>query len=229
MAVISQLLLILGSLGVFLLGMKIMNGGIQLGAGERLRSIMATMCHNRFTGLLTGLLVTCLVQSSSATTVMVVSFVNSGLMTLAESIGVIMGANLGTTITAWIIATIGKFSLAKIALYIIGAGIPFFFAGRGKLKALGEFLVGFGLLFLRPRTPQRGRPRCKRPPQFHRSGHRRADGKRSRMAQRSRRTRHLLRPYLPLYRRRPHRRRPVLLGRHGHLHHPRTQWLDRLA
>jgi phosphate:Na+ symporter len=87
------------------------------------------------------------VQSSSATTVLVVSFVNAGLLSLVESIGVIMGANLGTTLTAWIIATVGKFSVAKIAIPIIGVGFPFFFVGKGKFKSFGEFVVGFGLLF----------------------------------------------------------------------------------
>ena len=116
-------------------------------AGEGMRRIMATMTQNRFFGLATGLLVTCLVQSSSATTVMVVSFVNAQLLTLMESIGVIMGANLGTTLTGWIIATIGKFSLSKIALPIIGIGLPLVFMSKPKFKHTGEFLVGFGLLF----------------------------------------------------------------------------------
>jgi len=105
------------------------------------------MTKNRFYGLLTGLFVTCLVQSSSATTVMVVSFVNAQLLTLTESIGVIMGANLGTTLTGWIIASVGKFSLSKIALPIIGIGFPFIFSKKAKFKHTGEFLVGFGLLF----------------------------------------------------------------------------------
>jgi phosphate:Na+ symporter len=124
-----------------------MSEGIQKVAGEGMRRIMATMTQNRFFGLMTGLLVTCLVQSSSATTVMVVSFVNAQLLTLIESIGVIMGANLGTTLTGWIIASIGKFSLSKIALPIIGIGLPLVFSSKPKFKHSGEFLVGFGLLF----------------------------------------------------------------------------------
>jgi len=140
-------LYILGGLGIFLFGMRVMSEGIQKVAGEGMRRIMATMTQNRFFGLATGLLVTCLVQSSSATTVMVVSFVNAQLLTLVESIGVIMGANLGTTLTGWIIATIGKFSLSKIALPIIGIGLPFVFMSKPKFKHTGEFLVGFGLLF----------------------------------------------------------------------------------
>ncbi|MDC0157503.1 Na/Pi cotransporter family protein [Verrucomicrobia bacterium] len=144
---IVRLLYILGGLGIFLFGMRVMSEGIQKVAGEGMRRIMATMTQNRFFGLMTGLLVTCLVQSSSATTVMVVSFVNAQLLTLMESIGVIMGANLGTTLTGWIIATIGKFSLSKIALPIIGIGLPLVFSSKPKLKHSGEFLVGFGLLF----------------------------------------------------------------------------------
>ena len=112
-----------------------------------MRQIMATMTHNRVAGVGTGFLTTCLLQSSSATTVIVVSFVNAGLLTLVESIGVIMGANLGTTLTAWIIAVVGKFSLAKIALPIIGIGTPLIFIGKGKWKSMGEILIGFGLLF----------------------------------------------------------------------------------
>ena len=139
--------IILGSLGIFLFGMKTLSEGIQKTAGEKMRQIMATMTHNRVAGVGTGFLTTCLLQSSSATTVIVVSFVNAGLLTLVESIGVIMGANLGTTLTAWIIAVVGKFSLAKIALPIIGIGTPLIFIGKGKWKSMGEILIGFGLLF----------------------------------------------------------------------------------
>ena len=92
---------LIGSLGLFLYGMKIMSEGLQKVAGDRLRSILTAMTTNRVTGVLTGVLITALIQSSSATTVMVVSFVNAGLLTLAESISVIMGANIGTTVTAW--------------------------------------------------------------------------------------------------------------------------------
>lgn len=138
---------ILGSLGVFLYGMKILSEGIQKVAGQRMRYVMATMTQNRFSGLGTGFLVTCLLQSSSATTVIVVSFVNAGLLTLVESIGVVMGANLGTTITAWIIAAVGKFSLSKIAIPIIGIGLPILFIGKNRIKSFGEAAIGFGLLF----------------------------------------------------------------------------------
>jgi len=144
---VVTILSILGSLGVFLYGMKIMSEGVQACAGDKMRLAMATMTKNRFTAMLTGLFTTGLIQSSSATTVLVVSFVNAGLLTLVQSIGVIMGANLGTTVTAWIIAIIGKFSIAKIALPIIGVGLPFFFVGKNKYKSFGEVLIGFGLLF----------------------------------------------------------------------------------
>jgi phosphate:Na+ symporter len=147
MDVVVAILKILGSLGVFLYGMKVMSEGIQRTAGERMRKVMATMTHNRFAGVGTGLVTTGLLQSSSATTVMVVSFVNAGLLTLVESIGIIMGANLGTTLTAWIIAWVGKISIAKIALPIIGVGLPIFFVGKNKARSLGEALIGFGLLF----------------------------------------------------------------------------------
>ncbi|CAN5343636.1 Na/Pi cotransporter family protein [soil metagenome] len=145
--VIFGLLQVLGSLGVFLYGMKVGSEGVQRVAGDRMRRIMATMTQNRFAALFTGFLMTCLVQSSSASTVIVVSFVNAGLLTLVESIGVIMGANLGTTLTAWIIALVGKFSLSTFALPVIGVGLPLFFIGKGKKRSVGEILIGFGLLF----------------------------------------------------------------------------------
>src|SRR6056297_3505509 len=147
MDTLTFVLKILGSLGVFLYGMKVMSEAIQRTAGDRMRRIMATMTGNRFTGVLTGVTTTGLIQSSSATTVMVVSFVSAGLLTLTESIGVIMGANLGTTLTAWIIALVGKFSLSKIAIPIIGVGLPFFFVGKDRWRSFGESLIGFGLLF----------------------------------------------------------------------------------
>ena len=139
--------IILGSLGIFLFGMKTLSEGIQKTAGEKMRQVMATMTHNRVAGVGTGFITTCLLQSSSATTVIVVSFVNASLLTLVESIGVIMGANLGTTLTAWIIAVVGNFSLAKIALPIVGIGTPLIFIGKGRWKSTGEIQIGFGLLF----------------------------------------------------------------------------------
>lgn len=142
-------LTLIGSLGVFLFGMKMMSEGLQKIAGERLRSILTAMTKNRFVGLLTGLLITTLIQSSSATTVMVVSFVNAGLLNLAQSISVIMGANIGTTATAWIISLFGfKFSVSAITLPIIAVSIPFIFSSNNKRKSVGEFLIGFALLFM---------------------------------------------------------------------------------
>lgn len=126
-----------------------MSDGLQKMAGEKLRAIMSTMTGNRFKGVFSGLVVTTAIQSSSATTVMVVSFVNAGLLKLREAIGVIMGANLGTTVTAWIIAYFGfTFSLSSIAVPVVGVGMIATFSKKSILKNLGEFLIGFGLLFL---------------------------------------------------------------------------------
>ena len=140
---------ILGALGVFLFGMKVMSEGIQKTAGNRLRNILSYMTQNRIAGVFTGFLTTCLVQSSSATTVMVISFVNAGLLTLTESIGIIMGANIGTTITGWMVAILGfKFKITAIALPAVGIGLPLIFSKFTKRKNIGEIFVGFGLLFL---------------------------------------------------------------------------------
>lgn len=146
---IVTILTILGSLGLFLFGMKVMSEALQKLSGEKLRGMMRTMTSNRFLGLSTGLGITCLVQSSSATTVMIVSFVNASLLTVTESIGMIMGANLGTTTTFWIVSFLGfKFSISSIALPIIGLALPLIFSRRPKLKDTGEFIMGFGILFL---------------------------------------------------------------------------------
>lgn len=146
---IGTILTILGSLGLFLFGMKVMSEALQKLSGERLRGMMRTMTSNRFLGLGTGFGVTCLVQSSSATTVMIVSFVNASLLTVTESIGMIMGANLGTTTTFWIVSFLGfKFSISSIALPLIGLALPLIFSRRPKLRDAGEFVMGFGILFL---------------------------------------------------------------------------------
>lgn len=142
-------LTLIGSLGFFIYGMKIMSEGIQKVAGARMRQILRVMTSNRFYGVITGFVLTSLVQSSSATTVMVVSFVNAGLLSLVESIGVIMGANIGTTITGWIISILGlKVKLADMALPIIALGFPLLFASRNRLKSWGEVIIGFALLFM---------------------------------------------------------------------------------
>lgn len=146
---VLDFLKLLGSLGVFLFGMKMMSESLQKIAGKKMRSILASMTSNRVKGVFTGLLITTLIQSSSATTVMVVSFVNAGLLSLVESIGVIMGANIGTTVTAWLISILGfKVSMAKIALPIIGLSLPLLFTKEPKRKSIGEFMLGFALLFL---------------------------------------------------------------------------------
>lgn len=140
---------LIGSSGLFLYGMKIMSEGLQKVAGDRLRSILTAMTTNRVTGVLTGVLITALIQSSSATTVMVVSFVNAGLLTLAESISVIMGANIGTTVTAWIISIFGfKVDMAAFALPLLAFALPLIFSGKSNRKSIGEFIFGFSFLFM---------------------------------------------------------------------------------
>jgi len=147
--VVITLFQIAGSLGLFLYGMKIMSDGIQKAAGERLHRILSYMTTNRFSGVLTGFVITSLIQSSSATTVMVVSFVNAGLLSLIQAIGVIMGANIGTTVTGWIVAILGfKIDITSLALPAIGLGLPIYFARKLERQEWGETLIGFGLLFL---------------------------------------------------------------------------------
>ncbi|MFP4287953.1 MAG: Na/Pi cotransporter family protein [Bacteroidales bacterium] len=144
-----QFLTILGSLSLFLYGMKVMSQGIQKFAGDKLRNIFRVMTTNRFFGILTGFVVTSLVQSSSATTVMVVGFVNAGLLNLSQSIGVIMGANIGTTITAWLVSVLGfQLNISGLSLPIIAIGFPLLYFARERLSSLGETILGFALLFL---------------------------------------------------------------------------------
>ncbi|MDR1804018.1 MAG: Na/Pi cotransporter family protein [Treponema sp.] len=147
MGIISVLLNILGGLCLFLYGMKVMSDGIQQGAGDRLRRALNFMTINRFAGVLTGFVVTGIVQSSSAVTVMVVSFVNAGLLTLTQSIGVIMGANIGTTVTAWIVSLVGfSLQLSAVALPAVGIGFVCRIV-KWKYRTMGEMILGFGLLF----------------------------------------------------------------------------------
>jgi phosphate:Na+ symporter len=144
-----SILEIAGSLGLFLFGMRTMSDGIQKAAGERLQRILRFMTGNRFAGVFTGFSITSIIQSSSATTVMVVSFVNAGLLSLAQAVGVIMGANIGTTLTGWIVSLLGfEFDISSVALPAIGIGIPLIFWKRLRKQDWGETLVGFGLLFL---------------------------------------------------------------------------------
>lgn len=140
---------LLGAVGLFLYGMKVMSEGLQKAAGDRLRNILSAMTRNRFTGTVTGFFITALIQSSSASTVMVVSFVNAGLMTLAQSMAVIMGANVGTTFTAWVIALFGfKVDISAFALPLIGLAVPLLFSSKGRTKSMGEFTIGFAFLFM---------------------------------------------------------------------------------
>ncbi|MBT3611464.1 MAG: Na/Pi cotransporter family protein [Flavobacteriales bacterium] len=146
---IIELLTLIGALGFFIYGMKVMSDGIQKVAGSKMRSILSKMTSTRFLGITTGFILTALLQSSSATTVMIVSFVNAGLLSLVESIGVIMGANIGTTITAWLISLLGfKVKISSIALPIIAFGFPMMFSSRSNIKAWAEVLIGFALLFM---------------------------------------------------------------------------------
>lgn len=149
MDTIINILSLLGSLALFLFGMKTMSEGLEKFAGDRLRNILAAMTKNRFMGVVTGITVTALIQSSSATTVMVVSFVNAGLMNLAQAIGVIMGANVGTTVTAWIISAVGfKVNIAAFAIPLLAIGMPLIFGSNSKRKSIGEFIFGFAFLFM---------------------------------------------------------------------------------
>ncbi len=146
---IYSILRVVGSLSLFLFGMRTMSDGIQKAAGERLQKILRFMTGNRFAGVFTGFSITSIVQSSSATTVMVVGFVNAGLLSLGQAVGVIMGANIGTTLTGWIVSILGfEFDISAMALPVIGIGVPLIFWKRLKKGDWGEALVGFGLLFL---------------------------------------------------------------------------------
>ncbi len=142
-------LTLVGALGMFLYGMKIMSEGLQKAAGDRMQKILSSMTNNRVMGVLTGVLITALIQSSSATTVMVVSFVNAGLLSLTQSIAVIMGANVGTTVTAWIISLFGfTVKIADVVFPVMAISIPLIFSKNNQRRYWGEFLIGFSLLFL---------------------------------------------------------------------------------
>lgn len=140
---------LIGSLTFFLFGMKLMSESLQKVAGDKMRGILEAMTSNRFKGVLTGILITAIIQSSSATTVMVVSFVNAGLLTLVQSIGVIMGANIGTTVTAWLISILGfKVDMSAFALPLIGLTLPLIFSKSSKKQSWGELIVGFAMIFI---------------------------------------------------------------------------------
>ena len=146
---ILQIFTLLGSLGMFLYGMNLMSAGLQKAAGDRLRGFLSAMTSNPFKGVLTGLSITSIIQSSSATTVMVVSFVNAGLLTLAQAIGVIMGANIGTTVTAWLVSWLGfKADISILAVPLMLLGFLFSNSKKNQRQNIGELIVGFCLLFL---------------------------------------------------------------------------------
>ena len=149
MNVIQPVLELIGSLGLLLYGMKLMSDGIQKSSGEKLQRALAVLTGNRFASLLTGLVVTMIIQSSGATTVMVVTFVNSGLMTLAQSVGVVFGANIGTTITAWIVSIFGfNFKISAFAIPVFGIGYFCSIIRKGRYRNWSEALMGFGMIFL---------------------------------------------------------------------------------
>lgn len=144
-----QLFTLLGALGMFLYGMNIMSAGLQKAAGNKLRNILAAITANPFKGVVTGMGITSVIQSSSATTVMVVGFVNAGLLTLAQAVGVIMGANIGTTVTAWLVAFLGfKADISILAVPLMAAGFVLSLAKKEKYRNMSEFIIGFSLLFL---------------------------------------------------------------------------------
>ena len=146
---ILQIFTLLGALGMFLYGMNLMSSGLQMAAGDRLRGFLSAMTSNPFKRVLTGLGITAVIQSSSATTVMVVSFVNAGLLTLAQAIGVIMGANIGTTVTAWLVSWLGfKADISILAVPLMLLGFLFSNSKKSQRRNVGELIVGFSLLFL---------------------------------------------------------------------------------
>ncbi len=146
---ILQILTLLGALGMFLYGMNLMSSGLQKAAGDKLRGLLSAITSNPFKGVLTGLGITSIIQSSSATTVMVVSFVNAGLLTLAQAIGVIMGANIGTTVTAWLVAWLGfKADISILAVPLMLLGFLCSNSKKSNCQNIGELIVGFCLLFL---------------------------------------------------------------------------------
>ena len=146
---VLQLFTLLGALGMFLYGMNLMSNGLQKAAGDRLRKLLSAITANPFRGVLTGLGITSIIQSSSATTVMVIGFVNAGLLTLAQAISVIMGANIGTTVTAWLVSWLGfKADISILAVPLMAIGFILSISKKPKRRSVGDFVIGFSLLFL---------------------------------------------------------------------------------
>lgn len=145
-----NILSLIGALGLFIFGMKVMSESVQKFAGARLRKTLRAMTANRTWGALTGLGLTGILQSSSATTVMIISFVNAGLITVEHSIGLIMGANVGTTVTAWLVSVLGmgKLSIAQLSLPILAFGFPMLFMAKDRWRWYGEAIFGFAILFI---------------------------------------------------------------------------------
>ncbi len=148
-AVLGKILELGGALGLFLFGMKLMSEALQKVAGNKMRNILATVTKNKFIGIITGFFITAVIQSSAATIVMVVSFVNAGLLNLVQAFSVIMGANIGTTATAWIISLLGfSVDISKMAIPIIAFALPLLFSGKASWRYYGELILGFALLFM---------------------------------------------------------------------------------
>ncbi len=148
-ASLGTVIQILGALAFFIYGMKTMSDGIQRAAGSQLRAILRKLTQNPLLGIFNGFIITALIQSSSATTVMTVSFVNAGLLSLTESAGVMIGANVGTTVTTWLVSGLGfEINLSTYCIPFFAVGVPMIWVGRGRIKFWGQFVVGFALLFL---------------------------------------------------------------------------------
>jgi phosphate:Na+ symporter len=163
MSLLTVLIQTIGGLALFILGMKMMTDGLRMSAGKRIKKILCTVSSNRIVGCLTGAGVTAMVQSSSATTVMLIGFVSAGLMTLQQAVGVILGANIGTTMTAQLIA----FKLTKVALPAIAIGVSMkFFTQQKKYRYFGEVILGFGLLFFGMTVMKHGLTPIKNDPSF---------------------------------------------------------------
>jgi len=163
MSILNVLIQTIGGLALFILGMKMMTDGLRMSAGKRIKKILCTVSSNRIVGCLTGAGVTAMVQSSSATTVMMIGFVSAGLMTLQQAVGVILGANIGTTMTAQLIA----FKLTKAALPAIAIGVSMkFFTQQKKYRYFGEVILGFGLLFFGMTVMKHGLTPIKNDPSF---------------------------------------------------------------
>ena len=149
MSALFLLMNLLGALGIFLYGMKLMSEALQKVAGARLQGMLNAITSNRVSGVVTGFVATTIIQSSSATTVMVVGFVSAGLLTLTQAIGVILGANIGTTVTGWIVALLGfKVKVTAFALPACGIGLVMTMGRSSRVRYWGEAALGFGMLFL---------------------------------------------------------------------------------